>query len=536
MYNVSEAYLVYSSKTTRISHIRGRIVKNEIIKEIVDSDIAQGSVSIDSKAVSGTQFNIGEVYIDTCKVTLGKTETKTWSNLNSGELFLEYGLELGSPDIIEWVPLGVFDILPDGAVYNKMTVEITADSKMARFDKKLAMSSTSGTSFEILSWCCLKCGVELGMSKEEVDALPNGTEELYLDANSGCETYRDVIMWVAQLNACFATINREGKLVIKRFVSEQKYVINPDTVASSKYNDSLINIKNVTMQIGENFIAYEPTVVSEYTLNLEQNPLIQGNIIPDIMQKRVNAIGADLESLTYRPNSVTFFGDACLEVGDYYRVGDSEDVYLITSMSWKFRGQSKLEGVSFASKQSKTQSSKTSNTSSGSTSASNYKILRYENSSKLDIGMLKQEIMSLLFELPAEGVATLNFTAIMNVTVKGTFVLELTYDNVPLSFSPKNNYDIGYHTFNFNFCFDPTETQMTHTLTITLNSEDGGEATIAPIELNATITGWDMNTGGDEWNGILELQEQIPRMDMKFLKSILLRDLTESVDATEGGI
>ena len=120
MYNVSETYLVYSSKTTRISHIRGRIIKNETVTEIVDSDIAQGSVSIDSKAVSGTQFNIGEVYIDTCKVTLGKTETKPWNNLNSGELFIEYGLELGSPDIIEWVPLGVFDILPDGAVYNKI--------------------------------------------------------------------------------------------------------------------------------------------------------------------------------------------------------------------------------------------------------------------------------------------------------------------------------------------------------------------------------------------------------------------------------
>ena len=55
------------------------------------------------------------------------------------------------------------------------------------------------------------------MTQAEVDALPNGTESLSLYTENDIETWQDFIFWVAQATGTFATMDRQGKLVLRKY-------------------------------------------------------------------------------------------------------------------------------------------------------------------------------------------------------------------------------------------------------------------------------------------------------------------------------
>lgn len=531
MYNVTDRYLQYSTSTTRYVHLRGNITKAGKQTPIEMRDVVTGTPVITRKAVSENNFNIGNVYVDEIEVKLGKSSESDWKSINTAELFFEVGVELGTQDDIEWVPLGYWDIPSDGVTYEERVVTLKADSRMSRFDKELGISVTSGTPYQILNWCCINCNMELEQTRDELSVFPNNGEVLILDENSGCETYRDVVMWCVQALGCFATISRGGKLEVRRFTTSPRYELNPDTLRKITYGDTIINIANVTMKIGNELIASEPTVVQEKTLSLEANPLLQSNTVPEVMKNRITAIADELKNVNYTPVKLEFNGDACLDIGDNFTVKGRPEKLCITAYTWKFMGVSSIEGVPFSNKKSKEQSSKTSSTSSvgsGGTSG-NFSLVRFENPDIIEVGGIRKDDFLLKFELPANGIPLLNVSIIMEVLTEGVFEVVLRYDDVDIYFKPKELYTVGMHTFSFSYHLEPVDVQMGHILVGYVISSDGGTARIEARNLVASVTGFGLNTGIEDWDGRLAFEERIPKQDIEWLRDLSIK-VTENLD------
>ena len=124
---------------------------------------------------------------------------------------------------VEKVPLGIFETTE--ANRTKKFIEIKGYDFMVRFNKTLSFKKTFGTVYELLTFITSKCNVELGQTKEEIEKLPNGTERLGIYAEHDIETYRDLLHYIAATTTTFATINREGKLVLKKFTNITDYKI-----------------------------------------------------------------------------------------------------------------------------------------------------------------------------------------------------------------------------------------------------------------------------------------------------------------------
>lgn len=526
MYPVSANYLKYATSTSRYSHIRGTLSKAGTVYELPEDIFVQGETTLTRKAVSGTKFNIGEVYVDSLGVVLGKTTDIPLTNITNSELFVEYGIEITEANRIEWIPLGYFDVPFSGIKSFARKVQITANSRMARLDKSLGLNVTSGTPYEFLVWICDACNVPLGVSQAYVSSLPNGKELVALPAESGCDTYRDVLMWVCSLMACFATIDREGKLVVRPFTETQAfYTVNRDTIASSSYGDDVISIQNVEMKIGDKFYSIVEGVSASNTLSLDENPLLVPTDIEEVRVNRITAIQQELAKLSCKPFKITFNGDPCIDIGDHIKIGDLEDDFLVTSLSLKFRGKSTLEGVSYSNENTKQQSTKRGSSSGGGGGGADNQnaVVRYENVSKISIGEAESNVLFLAFELIASSAPLLSFLGVLDVTNEGTFRLVLTYDGVDLVTVPESHFTIGKHIFAFPMMLNASDVAMAHILRGVMYSVDGGTATIERSQINASVSAWGIKEGGSgAWDGRLTIQEKVDKIAWGWNKPITL--------------
>lgn len=73
----------------------------------------------------------------------------------------------------EEVPMGIFEVA--GANRNIKTLEIRFYDYMLRFDRNFNGFEMIGTVFDFVSLCCKACKFEMAQSKEEYEAMPNGT-------------------------------------------------------------------------------------------------------------------------------------------------------------------------------------------------------------------------------------------------------------------------------------------------------------------------------------------------------------------------
>ena len=64
MINVTQSFLDAVYKTDRYTKIRGNLSNNGVTTPLSDEDFVSGSISRISKAVSNTNFQIGDVHID----------------------------------------------------------------------------------------------------------------------------------------------------------------------------------------------------------------------------------------------------------------------------------------------------------------------------------------------------------------------------------------------------------------------------------------------------------------------------------------
>lgn len=533
MKTVSGAYLTASHLNTRYISMHGVFTSSlGETTQITMNDIVAGSVSITDSCVPNSVFDIGAANLSTLSISLGKSVEKLWSNLSNGMIEIFFSMKLEA-ELYEEFSLGVFDILPADVKVTSKQVNVTGTSRMIRFEKSLGSTTFSGKPYDILLYCCNKCNVILGSTQAEIEACKNGLLSFALQEGSNCETYRDVVMWISHLLCGFATINSEGKLVIKRFVGDSVYTVNKSVFKSSSFGDGVVDIDNVQMTIDGSLYEAEQNVATSKTIVLDENPFFLGNSIQSVRQGYIDALFEDISTLNYMPFKITFNGDPCLEVGDYITINPMGYKGLITKSVWKFKGQSTIEGVGFSntSSSSKSQSSKSTKSGGGETAVDNMKVTRYENIKDLAIGSSPTALFNFSFNIGAKVTPKLSFNLVLNVTTAGLFEITLRYDNVTLSFKPRDTLTVGYRTISCGMTLEARDVEMDHMLNATIKSTNGGVATLEKYQLLASVEAFGLSDGTEEFYGYLAVSDTVDIYNLGF-NNITLNAITESFDIT----
>lgn len=221
MYSVSNAFLEEVKKPVQTHRLQGTIGSYSFDK----SNIVSGTFHITNQCTDTSDVVLGSVYMGQleCVFTglnigytnwIGKTITPT------------FGLKVGE-NTWEDIPLGVYRVIE--AEHTAEGVHVVAYDNMRKFDRKFRKSRYQGTKtlLEFVTILCADCNIALGMTEEEFNALPNTGEQYEMFGltrktkafATDIDTCRDLLFWIAQTMGCFATMDRTGQLVFRKYNS-----------------------------------------------------------------------------------------------------------------------------------------------------------------------------------------------------------------------------------------------------------------------------------------------------------------------------
>lgn len=317
MYPVTNAYKTAMKASSHTTRIRGTVKTTDFNGD----NILPGSLSITNGIATGEEVRLGTVITAELRATFIDFEFDEWEG---AKITLSEGLKLDNTAYspYEYVPLGVFTI--QEANQKESGVEIVAYDNMIKLDKKYAVTSTNGHAWAFLQYIAERTGITIGMTQAYVEALPNGNKNLALWAENDIETYRDLVSWLAETLACYATIDRTGALVFRPYYLTEIDTIDMDhrlTGGSfskfvTRYSGvSVVDIKNKSTR----YYGAEEDIYLTY--NLGSNPLLQygSNAIKEEMCRNILT---SLENVQYTPFEMTLPCGAAYDLGDVIRFED----------------------------------------------------------------------------------------------------------------------------------------------------------------------------------------------------------------------
>lgn len=316
MYSVSQDYI---TKLFDISKKRRAIYALLDAVEFNENDIVANSLKYTLQCVGGAEINLGGVFLGQLFLTFTKPFAAriprgSWKGK---KITLEIGLEIDSEqEEFEFVPIGEFFI--EEANHTTDGVEITAYDAMRKFDRNLNLSTTSGGLYSLTTFACNQCGVELGMTREEFDDLPNGEETFSVYPENDMKTYRDLLSWIGVTIGGYCTINREGKLEYRGWQSEPVISMGiNDRFEKGSWSDFHTWYTGISVtNIADQTTSYYHTAHDDgLTMNVGANPLLQYGL-EETKERQRRAILDALENFDYVPFKCSAFADVFFDLGD----------------------------------------------------------------------------------------------------------------------------------------------------------------------------------------------------------------------------
>lgn len=475
MYSVSNAYRDAIASVSMREDLVGTI--GNIAFD--DSYIVKGSFSIDNQCCGSSTIDIGQVYVGELSCTFTEDLGISRNSYKGLEIVPYHGVWIDSENDFEYVPLGVFTI--DKAEWSESGISVTAYDNMSKFDKNFSITSTNGYPYTFLNYVCQMCGVELGMTQAEVEALPNGVEnfDLYEEIND-IETYRDFLSWIAQTTATNALIDREGKLYLREY---DMFPVDTIEVTRRLRSGNISDFS--TYYTGISIVNIEAKTTGYYcvlpddglTYNLGQNPLMQYGL-DETKDRQRNAIIQALNVANYTPCKFSLLQAPIYDLMDCVAlvaggIIDSLEYSCVVKYSWKYGGTYDFECVgkdpSLASVQSKVDKNISGLIESVQNDNSTFYVYGFENSDSYSIGTEPVEATSIDFATVDTSRVVFIFQAQANITKDGNVVAEL-YLNNELYDTFRMYYPRGHQNIMFAWYHDVTAGQR-HDLTVKLRFE-----------------------------------------------------------------
>lgn len=288
-------------------------------------DIRQAVLMIDGKALEEELVSIsytGELNGDDSRLRLGGAGS-CWVKIKlkqTAQVWKDRRFSLKIADI----PMGVFQVTE--VTTTESETDLTAyDAMTYALERTVYQPGTAKTAFAVLDEIGAQAEVKLGDLAGFTDAAVVNLPEGY--------TCREMAGYMAALLGGNAHIDRNGKLAV-RWYQAADFTVDPDRFYQGglKAEDKDFVLEGVACTVTTQTTAAETdeegnetqtqtTETAELTVGSDLAPLTLEN--PFMTQERLEAVYQTMEGWSYRPLSVTFFGEIRLEVGDQITVADT---------------------------------------------------------------------------------------------------------------------------------------------------------------------------------------------------------------------
>lgn len=522
MYQVSEAFLQAVQENTRHYYWKGTITTAlGAVYEFGNEDILKGSGYIVNQCCSDNEMALGSVYAAELGLTL-RSRLDRYS-LEGAVVYLEYFLEVAD-GTYESIPIGYYEICEANVTPNY--VALKAYDFMLRFDKTCSKNLMNGMAFDMLSLACGQCGVELQHTLEEMEQWPNATTVLSLYPENDVETWRDVIYYIAQLLGCFATINRNGRLELRRYGRTPAMTVSAKQRYSSSFSDFAVKYTAIRA-------VNQKTDVSEYyaleeddglTMTLGSNPFLQYMVDEQKKQMLENILQA-VSQIDYIPYEVVTIGNPALELGDVLVFtdgqADSEKLHCLTYMHLDINGRQKLKGAGKNTQiaNSKSRSDKNITGLLNQIESSTTVAQSYINASEYAVLDALTKIISIDVVTAEDTFVQFHATILTEIEAESSAVVELLYElngNSITGHQPMQTVTGGHHVITLFFPFDELAANTVNEIRISMRVT-GGSAKIARNGIVAAVYGHGIVVSGEaEWDGTINVSDYIRVMSGGF--------------------
>jgi hypothetical protein len=537
MYQVSAAYL---AKLISIGKKRRRIRGSIGSVNFTENDILENSFSYTDIAVKSADIKLGGVFIGSLKLTflqsfISHIPRGTWKgrelNITIG-LFL--GLDENDEEIWEDVPIKPFTI--SEANHSALGIDVTAYDDMGKLDASIQLSVTSGLPYGIASLACQECGVTLGMTAEEMAALPNGDQILGLYPESDIETWRDLISWLAVTLGGFATINRSGELVFRTWKDGTQPDIEigvNDRFTGGTWSDFSTNYSAVQLTNMEDGTAlyYAVTPDDGLTMDIGANPLMQYGVA-SAREAQCRAILNALQNLKYVPFSSSSLIDPALDLGDVilYSDGIADDaVCCVMRIDFSFSKGATVKGYGKNPSLNGARSSQDKAIAQAARGSKEQGITYYPfiNTQAVSLTTTPQRLYRIAFATADTTTVELWHEVKWLVDTEGGDDVEITYeyylDGVKFDHEPVDTWSDGYHSMPHPYWLLDVEGGVTHYWEVRA-SLNRGSASVAIGDIHALLKGQKL-VGSVKFDGNLEITEEFT----PFIGGMDLVEISESI-------
>lgn len=308
---------------------------------ITDKDII-GAVTVDWSSVTGSKLDLGSACMSELSFTLENTDGAFDDKVFEGaQLYVTTSFSAGSTT--ETVPIGYYTV--DSPPRKLRSIKITAYDRMAKFnrayDTELAYPATL---YQIVADACTKCGVS---QKLPTNTLHRGVS-IPKRPKADNMTYRQVLVWAAELMGVSLYIDYDGKLTGGWYATNAKHTVikasDRFTSGNTDFAENNIVFSGVRI-IGndENKTEYLAGT-KDYAFNIEGNLLAQSDM-------NLSTLATELKtarcSLTYTPMSCTTHSFPHLRPLDVmnFETAQGTKKVVLTNVKWQSQNRcTKLEG------------------------------------------------------------------------------------------------------------------------------------------------------------------------------------------------
>lgn len=517
MYSVSQAYLTkLKSDDTKIRRIRGYVDT----VAFTEDDILDGSYTYTEMCVKSSEIKLGGVWIGTLNLTflqdfVNRFPRGSWKNrIITCSIGLYLGLDANNEEIWEDIPIKPYII--DDPQHSELGLDVVAYDAMHKFDKPIEMTTTSGNLFGMATLACNACNVTLGMTAEEMAALPNGDQILGLYPNNDIQTWHDLIYYIAVAVGGFATIDRNGALVFRTWHLTPDIEIGiDDRFTGGKWSDFATSYTAVTVtdiESGEvSYYAVEQD--TGMTMDLGAHPLLQYGI-PAIKEAQARNILNAIQNLQYTPFSSTSLIDPALDLGDvisYTNGIPNGALGCVMRMDFSFSKGATVKGYGKNPAQSgaKTSQDKAIAQAAKGSKAQGITYYPYINTTAVNLTTTAQRLYRIAFATADTTDVELWHEVKWNIETEGGDPVEITYeyylDGVKFDYEPVDTWTDGYHSMPHPYWLLEVSGGEVHYWEVRAKI-NGGSATASIGDVHALLKGQKL-VGQVKFDGNIEIQD-----------------------------
>lgn len=508
MYEVTNEFIEAMHANTTTPVLRGTVGG----APFTGSDVILDSFRITNQNVDVAEIKLGGVFVGELTMTMRRGFAETRGDWTGKVITAEWGLNIGGTVQMIPVPGGQYTI--SQAQWTDDGLELTAYDNMGKLDKAYSNEQSAGKPWEWLNYIGRMCSAEIGNTVDEIQAMPNGQEIISLYSMDMVKTYRDLLSFLAATLGGYATIDRRGAVVIRRFsggaVDEwdqhRRFAGSSFSDYRARYTGlSVVNMKDDTL-------AYYHTRPDDgLTMKMGSNPFLQYGTDSKVKEMRENILRS-LSAFDFVPFSTVVLGTCVYDLGDVIQfTGGIAADSKCCIMSYEFSlGEFMMGGYGDnpALQSAQTKLEKNISGLQRSQSSDSLKISSITNISQIPIGENWTKLGRVSFGSTKDQTVLFHGVNKLNIDQAGTIRYKYAINGQENEFIHEVQAPAGVDTVTLFLPFN-IEGNIPYNFDIYIQS-DGAAGTVEPLDLKGAIVGAGIVT--NEWDGFIVLEDSMGRI------------------------